>query len=257
MKYEYMVVKTTDHIRRITINRPSKKNAMNKVGYEELTHALNEAARDENVKVCVLTGAGDFYSSGNDLSQDIGDATMEEVRDHMKIMISSLVRAFYTFPKLLMAVVNGPAIGITATTAALCDVVYCSDTAYFRTPFADLGLCSEGCSSYTFPRIMGPSMASSMLYLNHQMTPQEALSYHLVSKVYKKADEQKVWDEISKYSSLPMSSIKAIKSLGQKWNGEILEKVNTTEMDKLAELFMSQDQIDAMMRFYERKRSKL
>lgn len=257
MNYEYMLVETKNHIRRITINRPIKKNAMNKTGYEELTHALNEAAKDEDVKVCVLTGAGDFYSSGNDLSQDTGDATLDEVRDNMKLMISSLVRAFYTFPKLLIALVNGPAIGITATTAALCDVVYCADTAYFRTPFADLGLCSEGCSSYTFPRIMGPSMASSMLYLNHQMTPQEAINYHLVSKVYKKADEHKIWDEISKYSKLPMSSIKAIKGLGQKWNIETLEEVNKTEMTKLAELFMSEDQIEAMMRFFERKRSKL
>ena len=257
MNFEFLQIETSSHIRRITLNRPKKKNAFTTKGYEELKIALNSAANDDDVKICVLTGAGDFYSSGNDLNQETGDLTVEEIRESTSVMISSLVRAFYTFPKLLIAVINGPCIGIACTTAALCDIVFCSESAYFRTPFANLGICSEGCSSYTFPRIMGTSMASNMLYLNYQMTAQEAYNYHLVSKVYKKGDEDQIWNEISQHSELPMSSIKAIKKLSKKWNEATLEKVNITEMQQLSEMIMTDDHMEAMLRFFEKKKSKL
>ena len=258
MKYEYFLVETSKHVRRITFNRPAKKNAINIVGHDELTRALNEAAKDEDVKVCVLTGAGDFFSSGNDLKQ-VPDPKLsqEEIAKAVTLRLSGLVRAFYSFPKLLMAVVNGPAIGITAVTVALCDVAYCSDRAYFRTPFANLGISAEGCSSYTFPRIMGTSMASSMLYLNHQMTAEEAYKFNLVSKVYKLEDEQKIWDEISKYGDLSMGSIKAIKSLSQKWNVETLEKVNMTEAEQLGRMYMGKDATKAKDKFFSDKKSNL
>lgn len=206
----------------------------------------------------MLTGSGDFYSSGNDLSSLMREASAAEnvndlLREAIFTCMASMTRAFYSFPKILIAVVNGPAIGITATTVALCDVIYCSKTAYFYTPFTKLGLCCEGCSSYTFPRILGNSKASEMLLLNHKMTAEEALNFNFVSKVYDPKEVGKVWKEIEKLSELPLESIKVTKGLIKKYDLKVLEEVNKTEAEALVERFTSEEAMEAIINFNTKK----
>ena len=71
-----------------------------------------------------------------------------------------LVRRFITFPKLIVAVVPGPAIGLGASMLPLCDIVYASDKASFYTPYALLSQTPEGCASFTLPDIVGNAMVS-------------------------------------------------------------------------------------------------
>lgn len=90
--------------------------------------ALNQAATDDSVTIVAITGDGAYYSSGNDIKSflTVTDPMKAVARSHdvLKLMI----RAFYTFPKVLVCVVNGPCIGIAATTAALSDIIYAVDT---------------------------------------------------------------------------------------------------------------------------------
>ncbi|XP_063700728.1 enoyl-CoA delta isomerase 2 [Culicoides brevitarsis] len=242
----------------ITFNTPRKKNAINKDDYIKVADELNSAAKDDSIKVVVLTGAGDIYSSGNDLSSLMRDASStENVEDLLKNAIyncmGNMTRAFYTFPKILIAVVNGPAIGITATTLALCDVIYCSKTAYFYTPFTKLGLCSEGCSSYTFPRILGTSKASEMLLMNHKMSAEEALRFNFVSEIYDPRDSAKVWKKIEELAELPLQSIKTTKALVKKYDLKVLEEVNNMEAKELIERFTSEEAMEAIINFNTKK----
>lgn len=90
--------------------------------------ALNDAAVDDTVTIAALTGDGDYYSSGNDISNFLTVADPQAALATSRAVFKSMVQSFYTFPKLLICVVNGPCIGIAATTAALCDIVYATDT---------------------------------------------------------------------------------------------------------------------------------
>lgn len=76
--------------------------------------------------VVALTGDGEFYSSGNDMSSFLN------FTDETFATVKAMIRAFYTFPKVLICVVNGPCIGIAVTTAVLCDIVYADETVRSR-----------------------------------------------------------------------------------------------------------------------------
>lgn len=99
-------------------------------------------------------------------------------------VLENFVNAFLDFGKILIAAVNGPAIGIAVTTLGLCDFVFCSDLATFQTPFSRLGQSPEGCSSYVFPRIMGISKANELLIMGKVFSAQDALHSGLVSEVF-------------------------------------------------------------------------
>ncbi|RZF39627.1 hypothetical protein LSTR_LSTR001148 [Laodelphax striatellus] len=124
--------------------------------YEGITKALNSSSNDESVVATVITGSGDFYSSGNDIKGYMTDGfDFEKQSQEAATILERFVASFVNHSKILIAVVNGPAIGIAATTLALCDYVIASDKAYFYTPFTSLGLSPEGCSTHTFPRLLG------------------------------------------------------------------------------------------------------
>lgn len=106
-------------IKIVQYNKPNKKNALDIVMYKRVISILNDAATDDNISVMVLTGTGDFYSSGNDFSYPPDSKADNVLKDY--------INAFIMFPKLLVAIVNGPAIGIAATTLALCDLVFASE----------------------------------------------------------------------------------------------------------------------------------
>lgn len=89
---------------------------------------MKDAAEDDSVSIVVLTGDGDVYSSGNDMKSFLTVTDPSKAVSNSHETIIGMVRNFYTCPKVLICVVNGPCIGIAATTAALCDVIYAVDT---------------------------------------------------------------------------------------------------------------------------------
>ncbi|CAK1586138.1 unnamed protein product [Parnassius mnemosyne] len=227
MDKEDAVIETIrESIKVIRFNKPHKKNAIDKSMYLRVTKILNEAAANDTISMVVLTGTGDFYSSGNDITAEIDDFGLNILRN--------FVEAFIKFPKLLIAVVNGPAIGIAATTLALCDLVFASENAYFYTPFPKLHMTAEGASTFTFPRLMGQRKATEMLLFNHKMSAKEGLEHGFINRVYKPEELQsKSWDKIMEISKLPAHSILATKNLLRRTYYDDLLKTNEVEIEAL------------------------
>ncbi|XP_073534814.1 enoyl-CoA delta isomerase 2-like isoform X2 [Phyllobates terribilis] len=254
-KYETIEVLHLDNITKIVLKRAEKKNAFSFEMYKEVASALDEAGKDDSV-LTVITGQGDFFSSGNDLNNALRsfEGGLEEA---VKGNTGKLVCKVIDFPKPLVAMVNGPAIGIATTILGLFDLVYASDKATFNTPFSKLGQHPEGCSSYTFPKMMGLGKATEVLLFNKTLTAQEACNVGLVTEVFPDATfQQEVWSRLRNYATLPKTCLALSKELMRNVEKEKLHEVCEKEFELLAKRANSEDSIKALQEFFQRK-SKL
>ncbi|XP_005104182.1 enoyl-CoA delta isomerase 2 isoform X2 [Aplysia californica] len=256
VQYEGLKIIREGKIFKIQLNRPKKYNALTHDMYRGIAAALAEAAEDKACSVAVLTGAGDYYCSGNDLSNftNVTPDQIPKMAKDARYILIDFVRAFIDFPKPLISLVNGPAVGISVTTLGLCDAVYCSDKATFQTPFSNLGQSPEACSSYTFPKIMGPAKANELLIFNKKINAQEAFDRNLVSEVipHDKFQEETA-KRIEQYSKFPPQSMRLSKVLNRSSELETLRRVNEAEAELLEERWQSQECMNAIMAFFARK----
>ncbi|GMR61062.1 hypothetical protein PMAYCL1PPCAC_31257 [Pristionchus mayeri] len=232
----------------ITFDNEKRKNALSNKIYDELCQAMDEANQMEEILITVITGAGEYYSSGNDFSPSEAAGVDHNDLDY-ESGYSKFMRRIIGHNKVLIGLINGPAIGIACTTLGLFDYLVCSDSAYFLTPFPTIGVVPEGASSVTFERIMGTSNATEMLLFGEPMSAQKALSRGFVSHVFPKAEfVQKAGALVEKFAKLPKHSVLASKELcrGQKWRREMLS-VHTEEYAQLRKMFVHEDTINLIM----------
>ncbi|XP_075069109.1 enoyl-CoA delta isomerase 2-like [Mixophyes fleayi] len=251
--YKTLQVIYQDNITKIIMKRPEKKNALSFEMYKEIAVALDQAGKDDSV-LTVLTGDGDYFSSGNDLNNKSTTASKDEMKETIMEIVRTFVCKFIDFPKPLVAMVNGPAIGIGTTILGLVDLVYASDKATFNTPFSKLGQHPEACSSYTFPKIMGLAKATEVLVFNKTLTAREACALGLVTEVFPDSTfQQEVWSKLRAYATLPKNCVALSKQLIRNMEKEKLHAVCRKEFDLLAERAGSEDSIKALQLFFQRK----
>ncbi|KAG7379131.1 hypothetical protein PHYBOEH_012033 [Phytophthora boehmeriae] len=163
--------------------RPPAKNAFNDALYTQLSAALDEYEADDSLHAMVLTGHGDYFTSGADVKETaaiLGDGTL---RPPSKSPSCVFMHKMLDCKKLLVAAVNGPAIGIGVTLLMHCDVVFAADRATFWTPFLRIGVVPEFASSYTFPHLLGPTVAANLVLRSKVFTAKEALDAKIVGEV--------------------------------------------------------------------------
>ncbi|HUI03395.1 MAG TPA: enoyl-CoA hydratase-related protein [Acidimicrobiales bacterium] len=166
-------VSTEDHgtVRVLTLDRPDKLNAFTPEGYRALAGALDQAAADPAVAVCVVTGKGRAFSAGVDLdvmSRPGGSAELGADFDPLLARLAD-------FPKPLVAAVNGLAVGFGATLLLHCDLVVVDEVARIRMPFIALGTCAEAGSSWLLPRRVGAQRAAWLVLSGAPLTADEAV----------------------------------------------------------------------------------
>jgi len=176
------------HVATITFNRPERYNAWTLEMIAAMQESLKQCAADDNIQAAIITGSGLYYCSGVDFSSSMKpmwpSTLLAFARDRNKALFDS----FLDFPKPLFAAVNGPAIGASVTSAALCDAVLASSSATFHTPFRALGVVPEGCSSVNFPKLMGETHAKVMLEEGRKLSAAEACDFGLISQVVEPAE---------------------------------------------------------------------
>jgi enoyl-CoA hydratase/carnithine racemase len=175
---DLVLTATADGVMTITLDRPEKKNALTAAMYTALAARLDAAADDASVRAAVIRGSGGSFTAGNDLADFLADPPTSE-----QSPVFRFLRAIASFPKPLIAAVEGPAVGVGTTMLLHCDLAYASPTARFRLPFVDLGVVPEAGSSYLLPRVVGPARAAELLLMGEMFSADDAHRMGLINAV--------------------------------------------------------------------------
>ncbi|MFC9763458.1 enoyl-CoA hydratase/isomerase family protein [Rhodococcus jostii] len=179
-----LIVTIDNHIGRIILNRPQKKNSFTVDMLEDWAQALRDFQHDERVRVVVVRGTGASFCAGADLA-DIGDIDRTPLtnRKLMTDKVHQVARAVDDLTKPLIAGVSGPAVGAGMDMALMCDYRIASAAARFSEGYIRVGLVPGDGGCFYLPRLIGRSRALRLLWTGEFITAEHALDWNLVDEV--------------------------------------------------------------------------
>jgi enoyl-CoA hydratase/carnithine racemase len=245
-----IVTERVGAILRVQLNRPAKKNAMTSAMYITLADVLDGAAKDDDVRVVVLHGAGDSFSAGNDLEDFMknppGPGESPQAR---------LIKALINFEKPLVAAVHGVAIGGGTTMLAHCDFVYAAESTKFQVPFVNLGLVPEFGSSYLLPSRFGYLRAAEIILLGQPFDASRAAALGLATRVVPDQSVLSTATETAEtLAKKPAGALQACKRLMKRTVREHLEQAVRVENEEFAVRVRSEEAKDAFTAFFAKRR---
>ncbi len=203
-------VSTTDGYRELTFDRPGSLNAFNQDLWYAAAEALDAAAEDDEVRCVVFTGAGRAFSAGQDLGEMSNPSAFAERPPGYQRFMPSLE----TFPKPIVAAVNGGAVGIGTTMLLHCDLVYVARSALLKLPFISLGVTTEASASLLLPERVGWQRAAEILFTEPWITADEAVADGLARAVVDDDDLLAVARSVAAgIGGLPLGPVVATKRL--------------------------------------------
>lgn len=233
----------------ITMNRPDRKNALDRASYAGLIEAFASAEADPATRAILLTGAGGCFTSGNDIKDFAAAAATGE---GARIAIDFLT-AISTATKPVVAAVEGFAVGIGTTMLLHCDLAFAGEKAVFRMPFVALGLSPEGASSYLLPLVAGSKKAAELLMLAEAFGPQAALEAGLLNAVVAEgAALETALARAKALAALPPESLALTKMLLKRGSASAVAETIATEAKHFGERLKSPEAMAAFMSFLKK-----
>ena len=245
-----IITERSGHILRIQLNRPEKKNAMTVAMYITLADLLNDAAKDDQIRVVLWHGAGDSFSAGNDI-QDFLKNPPGPVRVHKLELIEALIN----FDKPIVVAVQGAAVGGGTTMLTHCDFVFAGESAKFRMPFIDLAVVPEFGTSYSVPARIGYLRAAELVLLGLPFDAKRAAELGFVTRVV--ADQQLLPTATAAAQQLavkPPGALQSCKRLMRSSTRELLERAVKRENEEFAVRVRSAEAKEAFTSFIEKRK---
>ncbi len=238
----------------LTIDRPDFKNALNAQSYDEFGMAVEEVKKDLDIRVLILTGAGDSFCAGVDLSYA---ATL---KDHTQLKFKQMledIQHTFSFEKLnipVIAAVKGYALGNGCDIAMACDFIIAAENAKFCMAYINLGLIPDIGGTYRLPKLVGPSKAKELILTGERIDAKEAHKIGLVGRV---VPDEKLMDETMEFANKLAKRSPVALALAKK----AINKSVFSDLDKALELeshiqqlcALSQDATEAAMANFEKR----
>jgi enoyl-CoA hydratase len=251
--YETVLLDRRDRVAVITINRPEKRNALNIQTRAEGAAVLDELRADDSVRVVVITGAGDkAFIAG----ADIGEFAERTAISQREIMLErGLFNAVDTFPKPIIAMVNGYCLGGGCEVALACDIRVASETASFGQPEINLGIIPGGGGTQRLTRLVGEGKAMEMILTGEIIDAQTAFNLGLVNHVVPAAQlETKTMEIANRMAEKSPIALRLAKEAIKLASRSNLDEGLRREVDLFALCFSSEDKDEGVRAFLEKRK---
>lgn len=211
--YNFLIVEERDNVATISLNRPDVYNALNDDITYELQKALKDAAKNELVRVVVITGMGKAFCSGQDLKASAG-VENRSFSDSLHKRYNPIIRLMRTMPKPIICRLNGVAAGAGSSLALASDIIIASEEAMLIEIFVNIGLVLDSGASYFLPRLVGYTKAFELSTMGTRLSALEAYRIGIINKVVSPEDLDKTIKEYTDYyAHAPTKAIGIIKKM--------------------------------------------
>lgn len=244
-------------IARVLLNRPEVHNAFNEVMIAELTDTFTKIAKDESVRVVVLTGNGDSFCAGADLNwmkKMINFSYEQNFEDSLKL--AELFYLMYSLSQPIIARVNGAAIGGGTGLVAVCDIAIASENAKFSLSEVKLGLVPACISPYVIRKV-GEGRCREFFLTGERLTARRALELGLINQMVPLAElDQAVQEKANQLLSSGPKAIAMCKELLMNVPGMTFEKAKTYTAEMIASMRIGDEGQEGMSAFLEKRKPK-
>lgn len=269
LKNNEVLYDVKDRVATITLNRPDKLNAWTANMEQEYRAAFAEAARDPEVRVIIVTGAGRGFCAGADMgllqSVMTGNVTPGGGEHHHAAAVIGNpsrddFKKLYSFPlavpKPVIGAINGAAAGLGLVHALYCDIRFAADTAKFTTAFSQRGLVAEYGLAWLLPRLVGMHNALDLMYSARVITGSEAYDMGLVNKV---VPADRLMEEVRDYAIQLATlasprSMGVIKRMAYEAQFQTLGEACDVAVDEMLQSFASDDFREGVAAFLEKRK---
>ena len=256
MNYDHIILGVNEGIATVTFNRPKALNALNDALLTELSHALDEISTREDIRVLVLTGAGDkAFIAGADISEL---ATFNSLQGRLFAKKGhDVIGKLQALTIPVIAAVNGFALGGGSEMALACDFIYASEAAKFGLPEITLGIIPGFGGTQRLTKLIGKNRAKEMIFTGKMISAAEAMTMGMVNKV---CAPEALMDDV-------MKTAKSIAAKGQvslraaKYAVNAAQDVDITtgcniEIDAFALCLASEDSKEGTRAFLEKRKAE-
>ena len=199
-----------NHTLTVTVSSDDGRPVLDGRAYARLARTLQDAAADDEIRVVLLRGLSGCFCLGGDFSEFV-DSTKHQA---LIAAVTDMFRTLATFPKPLIACVDGDAVGVGCTILFHCDMVIASRTSTFRVPFVDFGLVPDAATSILAPEKLGYSGAFRFFCLGETLDVKQAQALDLVSLVAEPGEPEAVAMQTARaLAKKPAGAIRQTKAL--------------------------------------------
>ncbi len=240
----------------IVLNRPEKLNALSLKMLDELSSVLEELSTDRDVRVVLIKGSpdGKSFCVGVDISTFVNLKPLDALRVSKRLQ--EVVNKLETFPKPVVAVIDGYALGGGFELALGCDFRIASNRAELGLPEIRLGLIPGGGGTQRLPKIIGEAKAKELIMLGERLKSEEALRIGLVNYV---VQPERLDEEVRKFAQklaeAPPIAIMTAKNVIRLTRHGFLEEGLAFEASSFASLFMTKDAVEGISAFLNKRKT--